>query len=89
MRNRPAATGPTADTCGMDLELGGKRAVITGGSGGLAVAQALAGEGAHVALVARHRKGLDRAIALLDASRGRTFALVADTSDDQSVRATR
>ena len=73
----------------MDLELGGKRAVITGGSGGigLAVAQALAGEGAHVALVARHRKGLDRAIALLDASRGRTFALVADTSDDQSVRA--
>jgi NAD(P)-dependent dehydrogenase (short-subunit alcohol dehydrogenase family) len=73
----------------MDLELGGKRALVTGGSGGigLAVARALAGEGTHVALVARRREGLDRAIARLGASRGRTFALVADTSDDQSVRA--
>ena len=39
----------------MDLQLTGKRAVITGGSRGigLAVARALVGEGADVALVAR------------------------------------
>ncbi len=39
----------------MDMGLGGKVAVITGGSVGigLAVAEALAAEGAHVLLVAR------------------------------------
>src|ERR1019366_4066418 len=40
---------------GMDLELTGKRTIVTGGSRGigLAVARALAAEGSHVALVAR------------------------------------
>ena len=44
----------------MDLELVGKRAIVTGGSRGigLAVAKALAAEGAHVALVARDAEAL-------------------------------
>ena len=46
----------------MDLELRGKRAVITGGSIGigLAVAHALAAEGVDVALVARDRARVER-----------------------------
>jgi len=46
----------------MDLELKGKRAVITGGSVGigLAVAHALAGEGVDVALIARDRERVER-----------------------------
>jgi len=46
----------------MDLELRGKRAVITGGSVGigLAVAHALAAEGVDVAIVARERMRAER-----------------------------
>jgi len=47
----------------MDLELTGKRAVVTGGNRGigLAVARALAAEGCDVALVARDKAALDAA----------------------------
>ena len=53
----------------MDLELGGARALVGGGSGGLggAVAEALAGEGARVALVARASDRLTKRAAALDA----------------------
>ncbi len=46
----------------MDLELKGKRAIITGGSVGigLAAAQALAAEGADVAIIARNRERVER-----------------------------
>ncbi len=46
----------------MDLELKGKRAVITGGSAGigLAVAHALAAEGVDVALIARDKARVER-----------------------------
>jgi len=73
----------------MDLELAGKRAVVTGGSRGigLAVARALAGEGADVALVARDPVALDTAAAGLAGLGGRVVAVAADTSDDSSVRA--
>lgn len=47
----------------MDLELAGKRAIVTGGSRGigLAIARALAAEGADVALVARDKSALENA----------------------------
>jgi 3-oxoacyl-[acyl-carrier protein] reductase len=53
----------------VDLGLGGARALVGGGSGGLggAVAEALAGEGAQVALVARASDRLTKRAAALDA----------------------
>ena len=53
----------------MDLGLEGARALVGGGSGGLggAVAEALAGEGARVALVARASDRLTKRAAALDA----------------------
>ena len=68
----------------MDLELAGQTAVITGGGRGIgaAVAQALAGEGCHVALV--DAGAFEEARAVADAIRaggGRAIALEADVSD--------
>jgi NAD(P)-dependent dehydrogenase (short-subunit alcohol dehydrogenase family) len=74
----------------MDLELAGKRAVVTGGNRGigLAVARALAAEGCDVALVARDSAALDTARESLAAASGRTvLALPCDTGDDESVTA--
>ncbi|RZT83688.1 short-subunit dehydrogenase [Pseudonocardia sediminis] len=74
----------------MDLQLGGKRAIVTGASRGigLAVATTLAAEGADVALVARDAAALDEAAAQVDAAGpGRVVAVPADTADDASVRA--
>jgi NAD(P)-dependent dehydrogenase (short-subunit alcohol dehydrogenase family) len=73
----------------MDLELSGKRAIVTGGSRGigLAIGRALAAEGADVALVARDKNALDAAGAALAAQSGRTvLAVRADTGDDRAVR---
>jgi NAD(P)-dependent dehydrogenase (short-subunit alcohol dehydrogenase family) len=73
----------------MDLQLGGKRAIVTGGSRGigLAVARALAAEGCDVALVARDKEALEAARESVAAASGRTvLAVSADTGDDQSVR---
>jgi NAD(P)-dependent dehydrogenase (short-subunit alcohol dehydrogenase family) len=73
----------------VDLELAGKRAVVTGGSRGigLAVADRLAAEGANVALVARDPAALEQAAARL-ARHGTTVVVhPADTRDDAAVRA--
>ena len=72
----------------MDLELKGKRALVTGGSRGIgkAVARALAREGADVALLARDRGRLAAAAAELSTDfGGRVVAVVADTGDDAGV----
>jgi NAD(P)-dependent dehydrogenase (short-subunit alcohol dehydrogenase family) len=78
----------------MDLELTGKRAIVTGGSRGigLAVARALAAEGSHVALVARDAAVLAAAREAVDAvpsaagSGRRVIAVGCDTGDDDAVR---
>ncbi len=54
----------------MDLGLAGSKAVVTGGSKGmgLAIAQALAAEGASIAVMARTRTSLDTAVESLKAA---------------------
>ena len=77
---------------GVDLELVGKRAVVTGGSRGigLAVAKALSAEGAHVALVARDAAALEEARKVVveagGLAAGQVIAVSCDTGDDHAVR---
>jgi NAD(P)-dependent dehydrogenase (short-subunit alcohol dehydrogenase family) len=73
----------------MDLQLTGKRAIVTGASRGigLAVADTLAAEGADIVLVARGRPALEEAAARV-ARHGRlAVAVPADTTDEGAVRA--
>src|ERR1700689_3216521 len=73
----------------MDLQLTGRRALVTGGSRGIgkAVAAALLAEGAEVAIAARDLDRLHEAAAGLGAAAGRGGAAVGvDTGDDASVR---
>jgi len=73
----------------MDLELKGKRALVTGGSRGIgkAIARALAQEGADVALLARDAQRLAEAAAELAAASGRNIVAVSgDTTSDEQVR---
>ncbi len=74
----------------MDLQLEGKRAIVTGGSKGIgkAIARQLAREGADVVIAARGRSDLDTAARELAAETGRKiFAVVADTGNADSVNA--
>jgi NAD(P)-dependent dehydrogenase (short-subunit alcohol dehydrogenase family) len=68
----------------MDLDLTGRRALVTGGSRGIgrAVAAALTAEGAVVTICGRTAATLEAAAAELGA-----HAVVADTGSDESVRA--
>ncbi|MEU6646822.1 SDR family oxidoreductase [Saccharomonospora sp. NPDC046836] len=75
----------------MDLRLAGKRAIVTGGTGGigLAIARGLLAEGARVALAGRDPERLAKSAAEL---RGRhpeaaVLDLPTDTTDDAAVRA--
>jgi NAD(P)-dependent dehydrogenase (short-subunit alcohol dehydrogenase family) len=72
----------------MDLQLKGKRAIVTGGSRGIgfAIAEALAQEGADVAVVSRGSEQLQQAAARLAAHGTRVVAVTADTTDDEQVR---
>ena len=74
----------------MDLQLAGKRALITGGSRGigLAIARQLALEGAQVALAARDPEALANAARTLSAETGaEVLTFQADTGEDASVKA--
>ena len=75
---------------GMDLELFGKTAIVTGGSRGIgkAIARELAMEGVDVAIVARNADRLARAAQELAEETGRRIVPIqVDTGDDESVRA--
>jgi 3-oxoacyl-[acyl-carrier protein] reductase len=67
----------------MDLGLGGSRALITGGSRGIgfAVADALASEGAAVAIVARNADGLAAAARQLGRHETQVATVAADVTD--------
>ncbi|MGY1823964.1 SDR family NAD(P)-dependent oxidoreductase [Geodermatophilus sp. SYSU D00079] len=73
----------------MDLELTGKRAIVTGASRGigLEIADGLAAEGAHVALVARDAAALDAAADRVRRHGTTVLPCPADTRDDAAVRA--
>jgi len=72
----------------MDLELAGKRAIVTGGSRGIGkvIAEVLAGEGVDVAIAARGGDALAASARELAAVTGRKIVpLVADTGNTESV----
>jgi len=71
----------------MDLELGGKVVLVTGGSDGLgaAVARRLVREGARVALCARGAERLESTAAALRDAGGEVLAQVADVSRPEEV----
>ena len=72
----------------MDLELSGKRALVTGGSRGIGkqVARQLALEGASVAIAARDQRRLDATAAeLAEESGQQVVATTVDTTDGDSV----
>ena len=74
----------------MDLQLQGKRALVTGGSRGIgkAIALELAREGCAVTISARDPQRLSAAADEIGAAVGRSItALTAEMSDDASVRA--
>jgi len=74
----------------MELELTGKRAIVTGGSRGIgrAIARQLAAEGADVVLAARDAEALSAAAAELERESGRTVVgIQVDTREDASVAA--
>jgi len=74
----------------MDLQLQGKRALVTGGSRGIgkAIARVLAQEGCDVALLARNREPLDATARELAAeTRRNVIGVVASTTSDEQVQA--
>jgi NAD(P)-dependent dehydrogenase (short-subunit alcohol dehydrogenase family) len=74
----------------MDLQLDGKRALVTGSTAGIgyAIAEALANEGATVIVNGRTSPRVDRAIAALSKSgvRGKLEALPADLGTSEGVK---
>ena len=72
----------------VDLELSGKRAIVTGGSRGIgkAIAKQLALEGADVVIAARTKKQLEETAKELEAlTHRKIFPVVVDTGNDESV----
>lgn len=68
----------------MDLELTGKRALVTGSSAGIgeAIAKALAREGTEVIVHGRRAEGVTRVVGEIQAEGGTAHLALADLSDD-------
>jgi 3-oxoacyl-[acyl-carrier protein] reductase len=73
----------------MDLELKGKKAIVTGGSKGIgrAVAETLAKEGADVAICARNEDEVNSAVEALSSHGTKVVGGVADVADADSYKA--
>ena len=73
----------------MDLQLQGKRALVTGASRGigLAIAQTLAEEGCALAICARGQEGLEKAAAQLREAGAQVFAEAVDVTDHDALTA--
>jgi NAD(P)-dependent dehydrogenase (short-subunit alcohol dehydrogenase family) len=71
----------------MEINLKGRTAVITGGSRGLgeAMAKALAGAGAQIALVARDRARLEKVRSDIEARKGTAEVFIADVTQEHEV----
>src|SRR5688500_2984609 len=71
----------------MDLEIAGKRALVTGSTQGIgfAIAKLLAAEGAHVIVNGRRRALVDKAVDALSAC-GNVQGVVADLSHAEGAR---
>jgi 3-oxoacyl-[acyl-carrier protein] reductase len=73
----------------MDLQLKGKKAVITGGSRGIgrAIAETLADEGCDVAICARTEEGVNEAVEALKAKGVNAFGQAVDVGDGDALKA--
>ena len=73
----------------MDLELRGKRALVTGGTKGIgrSIAETLADEGCDVAICARNREEVDATVSALEAKGVKACGQAVDVGDADALRA--
>lgn len=73
----------------MDLQLEGRKAIVTGGTGGIgrSTAELLAAEGCDVGVCARGRQGVEETVARLEARGATAFGRALDVADGDALEA--